>query len=58
MNADQLAVFDAQKRRLSTIKRVHGVIAAPEIDRVFASATGEHQMVSADMKTERGQEKL
>jgi DNA-binding beta-propeller fold protein YncE len=53
MNADQLVVFDTQKRQvianLDGFKRVHGVIAVPEIDRVFASATGEHQMVAVDM---------
>lgn len=55
MNADRLVVFDTRKGQvvanLDGFKRVHGVIAAPEIDRVFASATGEHQMVSVDMKT-------
>jgi len=43
MNADQLVVFDTQKRQvvanLDGFKRVHGVIAVPEIKRVFASAT-------------------
>ena len=55
MNADQLVVFDTQKRQvvanLDGFKRVHGVIAVPEIDRVFASATGEHQMAAVDMKS-------
>lgn len=55
MNADQLVVFDTQKRQvianLDGFKRVHGVIAVPEIDRVFVSATGEHKMVAVDMKT-------
>lgn len=55
MNADQLVVFDTQKMQvianLDGFKRVHGVIAAPEIDRVFASATGDHQMVTVDMRT-------
>jgi DNA-binding beta-propeller fold protein YncE len=55
MNADQLVVFDTQKRRvvanLDGFKRVHGVIAVPEVHRVFASATGEHQMVAMDMNT-------
>jgi DNA-binding beta-propeller fold protein YncE len=55
MNADQLVVFDTEKRRavanLDGFKRVHGVIAVPEIGRVFASATGEHQMVALDMNT-------
>jgi DNA-binding beta-propeller fold protein YncE len=55
MNADQLVVFDTQKRQvianLDGFKRVHGVIAVPEIGRIFASATGDHQMVAADMNT-------
>jgi DNA-binding beta-propeller fold protein YncE len=52
MNADQLVVFDTQKRQvvanLDGFKRVHGVIAVPAINRVFASATGEHHVVSLD----------
>lgn len=55
MNADQLVVFDTQKRQvvanLDGFKRVHGVIAVPEINRVFASATGEHEVAAVDMKT-------
>lgn len=55
MNADQLVVFDVQKRQvlanLDGFKRVHGVIAVPEADRIFASATGEHRMIALDMHT-------
>lgn len=55
MNADQLVVFDTEKQQvianLDGFKRVHGVIAVPEIDRVFASATGVHQMAAVDMKS-------
>src|SRR5215472_1728127 len=55
MNADHLVVFDTQKRRvvanLDGFKRVHGVIAVPEIERVYASVTGEHQVATVDMKT-------
>src|SRR4051795_8354767 len=55
MNADQLVVFDTLKRQvvanLDGFKRVHGVIAVPEIGRVFASVTGEHQMAAVDMST-------
>jgi DNA-binding beta-propeller fold protein YncE len=55
MNANQLVVFDTQKRQvianLDGFSRVYGVIAVPEIDRVFASATGDHQMVAVDMNT-------
>jgi len=55
MNANQLVVFDTRQRQvvanLDGFSRVHGVIAVPEIDRVFASATGDHKMVAVDMKT-------
>jgi DNA-binding beta-propeller fold protein YncE len=55
MNADQLVVVDTEKRQvvanLDGFKRVHGVIAVPEIGRVFASATGEHEMKAVDMST-------
>src|SRR3974390_389452 len=48
MNADQLVVFDTKKREviaaLDGFSRVHGVIAVPKINRVFASATGDHQV--------------
>lgn len=57
MNANQLVVFDTGKRQiianLDGFKRVHGVIAVPEINRVFASATGDHQVAAVDMKTLR-----
>lgn len=55
MNADQLVVFDTRKREvianLDGFRRVHGVIAVPEINRVYASATGERQVVAVDMNT-------
>src|ERR1700722_115885 len=55
MNADQLVVFDTAKRsvvaNLGGFKRVHGVLAVPEIGRVFASATGDHKLAAVDMET-------
>src|SRR5579864_806388 len=55
MNADQLMVFDTEKRsvvaNLDGFKRVHGVIAVPEMDRVYASVTGEHRVAVVDRKT-------
>jgi DNA-binding beta-propeller fold protein YncE len=55
MNADQLVVFDTQKRQvianLDGFKRVHGVLAVPAIDRIFASVTGEHMMAAVDLKS-------
>lgn len=54
MNADQLVVFDTAKRtviaNLDGFNHVHGVIAIPEINRVFASITGNHQVVALDTR--------
>lgn len=53
MGAGHLIVFDTQSRQvianLSGFTGVHGVIAVPQIGRVYASATGEHQVVVVDM---------
>jgi DNA-binding beta-propeller fold protein YncE len=55
MDADQLVVFDVVKRaviaNLDGFRRVHGVIAAPEIGRIFASATGDHRVAIVDAST-------
>lgn len=55
MNDDHLVVFDTAKRKLVAnlegFGRVHGVIAIPAINRVFASATGSHEMIALDMQT-------
>ncbi|HUD12727.1 MAG TPA: YncE family protein [Terracidiphilus sp.] len=55
MNADQLVVFDTQKRQvvanLDGFKRVHGVLAVPAINRIFASVTGQQQLAAVDMNT-------
>ena len=57
MNADQLVVFDTASRKvlanLSGFARVHGVWAVPEIDRLFASVTGDHEVAAVDMATLR-----
>ena len=57
MNADQLVVFDTASRKvlanLSGFARVHGVWAVPEIARVFASVTGDHEVAAVDMPTLR-----
>src|SRR3984957_20573724 len=52
MNADQLVGFDTSKgpvvADLDVFKRVHGVAVAPEIHRVYASVTGDHQVATVD----------
>ncbi len=55
MNANQLVVFDVRSQKivanLDGFARVHGVLAVPQIDRVFASATGNHQVNIVSMST-------
>jgi YVTN family beta-propeller protein len=52
MNADQLVVFDTAKREvvanLDGFHRVHGVIAVPELGRIYASVTGDHEVAAVD----------
>lgn len=55
MNADQLVVFDIRKRaviaNLDGFANIHGVCAVPELDRIYASVTGEHKVAVVDMQT-------
>jgi DNA-binding beta-propeller fold protein YncE len=53
MNANQLVVFDVKARtvaaNLDGFARVHGVWAVPELGKVYASVTGDHQVAAVDM---------
>ncbi len=55
MNDDHLVVFDVNKREvvanLDGFTNVHGVLAVPEINRVFASATGDHKLAIVNLQT-------
>ena len=54
MDADQLLAFDVTHRKLThTIAApgVHGVIAVPELNRVYASATNARSMYTINAKT-------
>jgi DNA-binding beta-propeller fold protein YncE len=55
MDADQLVVVDIAKRtviaNLDGFDRVHGVITAPEVGRVYASVTGRHELAVVDART-------
>jgi DNA-binding beta-propeller fold protein YncE len=57
MNADQLVVFDTKTRtvaaNLDGFPKVHGVWAVPELDRVYASTTGGHNVTVVDMTSLR-----
>lgn len=55
MNDDHLVVFDTANRKvlanLDGFKRVHGVLVVPDSERIFASATGDHEVIAVDMNT-------
>ncbi len=54
MNAGQLLAFDVRRRRIiKTIPApgVHGVIAVPEVGRVYASATDSQEVFTIDSHT-------
>ena len=55
MDADQLVVFDTKTRSITAtlpgFPRVHGVIVVPELNRVYASATGDHKVFAVDAET-------
>jgi YVTN family beta-propeller protein len=50
-----MAVFDVQKETpvsdVKNLARVHGVLAVPELHRVYASATGSNELVVIDDST-------
>ncbi len=50
-----VTVFDTRQLRvvadIPDIRDVHGVLAIPELGRVYASATGSNELVAIDMKT-------
>src|SRR6267154_822389 len=51
----EVIVFDSEARRvvkrISNVSHVHGVLAIPELGRVYASATGTNEVVAIDEKT-------
>jgi DNA-binding beta-propeller fold protein YncE len=54
MNASELLAFDVRTRKIvRTIPApgVHGVIAVPQLGRIFASATDAHQVMTINAKT-------
>ena len=52
LGSDLLTVFDVNKQTLigdvKDLKRVHGVLAVPELHRVYASATGTNELAVID----------
>ena len=55
MNADHLIVFDMRARKvvanLPGFNSVHGVLVVPQLHRVYASATGLHQVLAVDTRS-------
>ena len=52
LGSDLMTVFDVNKQSVvgdvNNLKRVHGVLAVPELHRVYASATGTNELVVID----------
>src|SRR5437660_2557361 len=52
LGSDLMTVFDVNKQTIvgdvKDLKRVHGVLAVPELHRVYASATGTNELAVAD----------
>src|SRR2546421_9442466 len=55
LGSDLITVFDMNKQTLigdvKDLKRVHGVLAVPELHRVYASATGTNELAVIDDQT-------
>src|SRR5437016_320539 len=55
LGSDLMTVFDVNKQTVvgdvKDLKRVHGVLAVPELPRVYASATGTNQLAVVDDQT-------
>ncbi len=51
----EVIVFDTEARRvvkrIANVSHVHGVLAIPDLGRVYASATGTNEVVAIDEKT-------
>jgi len=55
LGSDLMTVFDVNKQMIigdvKDLKRVHGVLAVPELHRVYASATGTNELAAIDDQT-------
>src|SRR5258706_10768168 len=55
LGSDLMTVFDVNKQTIvgdvKDLKRVHGVLAVPELHRVYASATGTNELAVVDDPT-------
>src|SRR6266513_5245864 len=55
LGSDLMTVFDVNKQTMvgdvKDLKRLHGVLAVPELHRVYASATGTNELAVVDDQT-------
>src|SRR5205807_1934671 len=55
LGSDLMTVFDVNKQivigDIKDLKRVHGVLAVPELHRVYATATGTNELAVVDDQT-------
>ena len=55
LGSDLMTVFDVNKQTIvgdvKDLKRVHGVLAVPELHRIYASATGTNELAIIDDRT-------
>src|SRR6267378_4550641 len=55
LGSDLMTVFDVNKQTIvgdvKDLKRVHGVLAVPELHRIYASATGTNELAVIDDST-------
>src|SRR5215471_12552559 len=55
LGSDLMTVFDVNQQKIvgdvKDVKRVHGVLAVPELHRVYASATGANELAVIDDQT-------
>src|SRR5215813_3680357 len=55
LGSDLMTVFDVSKQTMvgdvKDLKKVHGVLAVPELHRVYASATGTNELAVIDDQT-------
>src|SRR2546421_11142923 len=55
LGSDLMTVFDVNKQTIigdvKELKRVHGVLAVPELHRIYASATGTNELAVVDDQT-------
>jgi DNA-binding beta-propeller fold protein YncE len=50
-DANQLVVFDVRTRTIDGVQRPIGMLASPELERIYAGATGHNEIIVVDART-------